>query len=161
MKKTIRLTESELINLVKRIIKEDEEQWSSDSQEMEGEADFNKLEVPQEIAHNRNFKKLVKFFEQNPDVADEVQQELEDNLNEDYEYKDYTDAKPKNISKKEYWVRKLQVLGLGALAGVLIAIPMSGGLGADDILQMALGMAAGTAVISDVLISNVSREKIR
>ena len=32
MKKTIRLTESELINLVRRIIKEDEDQWMADSQ---------------------------------------------------------------------------------------------------------------------------------
>jgi hypothetical protein len=42
-----------------------------------------------------------------------------------------------------------------------MAIPMAGGLGAEDILQMALAMAAGTAVVSGGLISNVSREKIK
>ena len=45
MKKTIRLTESELINLVRRIIKEDEDQWVADSQEMEGDTDFSKMDL--------------------------------------------------------------------------------------------------------------------
>ena len=45
MKTTIRLTESELINLVRRIIKEDEDQWMADSQEMEGETDFSKMDL--------------------------------------------------------------------------------------------------------------------
>jgi len=160
MKRTIRLTESELINLVRRIIKEDEDQWVADSQEMEAESDFSQMEVPAEIAHNRNFRRLVRFFEKNPDVAQELEQELEGGLNEEYEYKDYTDAQPKDISKNEYWRRKLTTLGLGALAGALMAIPMAGGLGAEDILEMALAMAAGTATIAGGLISNVSRTKI-
>lgn len=161
MKRTIRLTESELINLVKRIIKEDENEWIDSASDMEGESDFSKIEVPREIANDRHFKKLVRFFENNPDLADNLEEELEGNLNEDYEYKDYTDAQPKNISKNEYWKRKLTVLGLGAVAGALMAIPMAGGLGAEDILQMALAMAAGTAVVSGGLISNVSRQKIK
>jgi len=45
MKKTIRLTESELINLVRRIIKEDEDQWAADSREMEDESDFSKMDL--------------------------------------------------------------------------------------------------------------------
>ena len=161
MKKTIRLTESELINLVKRIIKEDEDQWVADSQEMEDESDFSKMEVPAEIAHNRNFRRLVRFFEKNPDVAQELEQELEGGLNEDYEYKDYSEAQPKDITKKEYWRRKLSTMGLTALAGALMAIPMAGGLGADDILEMALAMAAGSAVIGGGLISTVGRTKIK
>ena len=106
MKTTIRLTESELINLVRRIIKEDEDQWVADSKEMEDETDFSQMEVPAEIAQNRHFKRLVRFFEKNPDAAEELEKELESGLNEDYEYKDYTDAQPKDISKKEYLRRK-------------------------------------------------------
>ena len=45
MKKVIRLTENELINLVKRIIKEDEDQWVADSREMEGDTDFSKMDL--------------------------------------------------------------------------------------------------------------------
>jgi hypothetical protein len=161
MKKTIRLTESELINLVRRIIKEDEDQWVADSEEMDYETDFSQMEVPAEIAHNRNFRRLVRFFEKNPDVAQEVEAELEGGLNEEYEYKDYTDAQPKDISKKEYWRRKLSTMGLTALVGALMAIPMAGGLGADDILEMALAMAAGSAVIGGGLISTVGRTKIK
>jgi len=161
MERLIRLTESELIRFVSKLIKEDEDQWVADSQEMEDETDFSKMEVPQEIADNRHFKRLVRFFENNPELAGELEQELDGSLNEDYEYKDYTDAQPKQISKNEYWRRKLTTLGLGALAGAIMAIPMAGGLGAEDILQMALGMAAGTATISGALISNVSREKIK
>jgi len=161
MKRTIRLTESELINLVKRIIKEDEDQWVADSREMEDESDFSKMEVPAEIADNRHFKRLVRFFEKNPDVAQELEQELEGGLNEEYEYKDYTDAQPKDITKREYWRRKLTTMGLGGLAGAIMAIPMAGGLSAPDILEMALAMAAGTAVVSGGLISTVGRTKIK
>jgi hypothetical protein len=67
MKRVIRLTENELINLVKNIIKEDEEQWVADSREMEDETDFSKMDVPQEIANDRHFKRIVRFFENNPE----------------------------------------------------------------------------------------------
>ena len=161
MKRTIRLTESELINLVRRIIKEDEDQWVADSREMEDESDFSKMEVPAEIANNRNFRRVVRFFEKNPDVAQEVEAELNGGLNEEYEYKDYTDAQPKDISRNEYLRRKLTTMGLGAIAGAIMAIPMAGGLGAEDIIQMAIAMAAGTATIAGGLISNVARTKIK
>ena len=45
MKKTIRLSEPEHINLVRRIIKEDEDQWAADSREMEDESDFSKMDL--------------------------------------------------------------------------------------------------------------------
>ena len=161
MKTTIRLTESELIDLVRRIIKEDEDQWVADSKEMEDETDFSQMEIPAEIAQNRHFKRLVRFFEKNPDAAEELEQEIENGLNEDYEYKDYTDAQPKDISKKEYLRRKLTTMGLGAIVGAIMAVPMAGGLGAEDIIQMAIAMAAGSATIAGGLISNVARTKIK
>ena len=86
---------------------------------------------------------------------------IRDRLNEEYEYKDYTDAQPKDITKREYWRRKLTTMGLGGLAGAIMAIPMAGGLSAPDILEMALAMAAGTAVVSGGLISTVGRTKIK
>jgi hypothetical protein len=119
------------------------------------------MEVPAEIAQNRHFKRLVRFFEKNPDAAEELEKELESGLNEDYEYKDYTDAQPKDISKKEYLRRKLTTMGLGALVGAIMAIPMAGGPGAEDIIQMAIAMAAGSATIAGGLISNVARTKIK
>ncbi len=161
MERLIRLTESELISLVGKLIREDEDQWVADSQEMEDETDFSKMEIPQEIANDKHFRRIVRFFENNPELANELEQELDGSLNEDYEYKDYTDAQPKEISKDEYWRRKLTTLGLGALAGAIMAIPMAGGLGAEDILEMALAMAAGTATVAGGLISNVSRTKIK
>ena len=61
MKKVIRLTENELINLVKRIIKEDEDQWVADSREMEDETDFSKMEI-QDMPE---FQKLVRILKRN------------------------------------------------------------------------------------------------
>lgn len=80
MKKTIRLTESELINLVRRIIKEDEDQWVADSQEMEGDTDFSKMDLEtakEELKHTispsemRFLRDLMKY---------EGQDELKDML---------------------------------------------------------------------------------
>ena len=82
MKKVIRLTENELINLVKRIIKEDEDQWAADSQEMEGESDFSRMDIQQ----MPEFQKLVRILKRNPEAAMELQSELGDGLNEEYEY---------------------------------------------------------------------------
>jgi len=45
MKKIIRLTESELTRLIKRIVKENEEEWVDMAQDMEGESDFSRMEL--------------------------------------------------------------------------------------------------------------------
>ena len=45
MGRIIRLTERDLTRLVKRIIKENEESWSDDSFDMEGDSDFSKMDL--------------------------------------------------------------------------------------------------------------------
>lgn len=155
MKKVIRLTENELINLVKRIIKEDEDQWVADSQEMEDESDFSRMDIQQ----MPEFQKLVRILKRNPEAAMELQSELIDELNEEYEYMDYQDAQPKEIERGEYWKRKLTSVGLTGLVGLVSGIAMAGGLSAEDVLQMALGTALGGAAIGGTLVSTVSRRK--
>lgn len=155
MKKVIRLTENELINLVKRIIKEDEDQWVADSQEMEDESDFSRMDIQQ----MPEFQKLVRILKRNPEAAMELQSEMGDGLNEEYEYMDYQDAQPKEIERGEYWKRKLTSVGLTGLVGLVSGIAMAGGLSAEDVLQMALGTALGGAAIGGTLISTVHRRK--
>ncbi len=159
MKKIIRLTESDLARIVRRVIKEEEEDWISQSQDIEGESDFGKIEVPRDLANNPNFKKLVSFFKRNPEEAEEMESELDTSLNEDYDYFDYTDAQPEKISREDYWKRKLRLFGLSAAFGAIMGMFMAGGPSADTVIEMALAMAAGTAVVSNTLISTVSREK--
>ena len=155
MKKVIRLTENELINLVKRIIKEDEDQWVADSREMEDETDFSKMEI-QDMPE---FQKLVRILKRNPEAAMELQSELGDGLNEEYEYMDYQDAQPKEIEKGEYWKRKLQTVGLYSLIGLVSGIAMAGGTSAEDVFQLALGTAVGGGAIANSMISTVHRRK--
>jgi len=45
MKKIIRLTENDLARIVRRVIKENEEEWIDQSQDMEGESDFSRMEL--------------------------------------------------------------------------------------------------------------------
>ena len=42
-----RLTESDLARIVRRVIKENEEDWISQSEDMESDADFSKMELEQ------------------------------------------------------------------------------------------------------------------
>jgi hypothetical protein len=99
MKKTIILTESELINLVRRIIKEDEDQWVADSQEMEGDTDFSKMDLEtakEELRHTispsemRFLRDLMKYEGQDElkDMLMDVLSQMEDDevtVDADYE----------------------------------------------------------------------------
>ena len=159
MKKVIKLSENDLRRIITRIIKENEEDWISQSQDIEGESDFGKIEVPRDLASNPNFKKLVSFFKRNPEEAEEMESELDTSLNEDYDYFDYTDAQPEKISREDYWKRKLRLFGLSAAFGAIMGMFMAGGPSADTVIEMALATAAGTAVVSNTLISTVGKEK--
>jgi hypothetical protein len=154
MKKIVRLKESDLHRIVKRVIRESEEDWASSSEELDNETNFGEMS----IENNPDFQKLVTIFQNNPEIASELSDNL-DSMNEDYEYSDYTDAQPKKISKGEYWKRKMSTVGLTSLVGLVSGIAMAGGISAEDVLQMALGTALGGGVIGNTLISTVGRRK--
>jgi len=80
MKRIVRLTESDLTRLVKRIIKENEESWSDDSFDMEGDSDFSKmdLETAKEELKNTISPSDIKFL--NDLMRREGKDELEDML---------------------------------------------------------------------------------
>ena len=80
-------------------------------------------------------------------------------MNEDYDYFDYGDVQPEKISREEFWKRKLRLFGLSAAFGAIMGMFMAGGPDADTVIEMALAMAAGTAVVSNTLVSTVGREK--
>ena len=157
MKKTIRLTESELINLVRRIIKEDEDQWMADSQEMEGEADFSKME---KLESNDDFQDLVTFFQENPDIAQEIKNSMEMNVTEAHKYYDYGDSRgKKEITRNQYLKRKLINYGIFGTLGAVVGY-MMGTMAGDEVLQAALLMAGLGGTVGAELSASSGRERV-
>jgi len=158
MKKTIRLTESELINLVRRIIKEDEDQWVVDSQEMEDESDFSKME---KLENNDDFQDLVTFFQENPDVAEEIKNAMEMNVTEAYKYYDYSDSRgKKEITRNQYLKRKLINYGIFGTLGAIVGYLM-GTMAGDEVLQAALLMAGLGGTVGAELSASSGRERVK
>jgi len=114
------------------------------------------------IANDPNFKKLVAALKAEPEAAEEIESEI-DSLKEgvpsssNKKYFDFTDATPVEISRKEYWMRKLKTAGLTAAAGALAGIAMEGGVSAEDVMQMAAAAAVGGGAIGTTLISTVGK----
>ena len=91
MKRIIRLTESDLARLIRRIVKENEEEWVDMSQDMEAESDFSKMD----LESIPEFQELVTFFQENPDIAQEIKSAMESNVTEAYKFYDYSDSRGK------------------------------------------------------------------
>jgi hypothetical protein len=141
MARIVRLTESDMNRLVRKVVNE------------------NKMD---RIKQSDDFLKLVNILQRHPRATEKLRDELSESLNEDndeYNHYDYGDSQPKKISKKEYWVRRLKGLGLGAAVGALMGVVMAGGVNADDVLQMALASAAGVGAVSDTIMRTVGRTK--
>ena len=155
MKKIIRLTESDLARIVKRVIKENEEDWISQSEDMEVDSDFSKME---KLKSSEDFQELVDFFKENPDAAEDIKSILEDNLNEGYKYYDYGDNK-KEITRNQYLKRKLATYGVSTLFSGILGF-MLGTMAGDEILQAALLMAGMGGFTFGSLASEVGREKV-
>jgi hypothetical protein len=157
MKKTIRLTESELINLVRRIVKEDEDQWVADSREMEDESDFSKME---KLESNDDFQDLVTFFQENPDIAQEIKNAMEMNVTEAYKYYDYGDSRgKKEITRNQYLKRKLINYAIFGTLGAIVGY-MMGTMAGEEVLQAALLMAGLGGTVGAELSASSGRERV-
>ena len=150
MKRTIRLTESELINLVKKIIKEDEKQWMSDSQEMEGESDFDKMDLEtakEELkdtissSEMRFLSNLMKrdeledmLMDMIPQMEDDDYEELDEMMYEDFE--------------KEYGMSETEMKLRGILDKIVQNTTLISALG---IVPAAMFIGGGTALIAGII----------
>ena len=150
MKRTIRLTESELINLVKKIIKEDEKQWMSDSQEMEGESDFDKMDLEtakEELkdtissSEMRFLSNLMKrdeledmLMDMIPQMEDDDYEELDEMMYEDFE--------------KEYGMSETEMKLRGILDKIVQNTTLIAALG---IVPAAMFIGGGTALVAGIV----------
>ena len=153
MKRTIRLTESELINLVKRIIREDEQQWMADSQEMEGESDFSKmdLEKAKEELKNTISHSEMKFLSDL--MKHEGKNELEDMLMdvvsqmEDDDYEELDEMMYEDF-EKEYGMSETEMKLRGILDKIVQNTTLIAALG---IVPAAMFIGGGTALVAGII----------
>jgi len=156
MKKIVRLTESDLARIVRRVIRENEEEWIDQASDMEGESDFSKIN----LEDNEDFLELVSFFEENPEIAQEIKRAMEGTVTERYKYYDYGDTKKKEITKNEYLKRKLINYGIFGTLGAIVGY-MMGTMSGDAVLQAALLMAGLGGTVGAELAASSGRERVK
>ena len=156
MKRIIRLTETDLTKLIRRIIKENEEEWVDMSQDMEAESDFSKMD----LESIPEFQELVTFFQENPDIAQEIKSAMESNVTEAYKFYDYSDTTKKEITRNQYLKRKLINYGIWGILGAIVGY-MMGTMAGDEVLQAALLMAGMGGTVGAELSGQVGRERVK
>ena len=158
MKRIVRLTESDLARIVRRVIRENEEEWIDQSMDMEGESDFSKME---KLESNEDFLELVSFFEENPGIAQEIKNAMEMNVTEAYKYYDYGDSRgKKEITRNQYLKRKLINYGIFGTLGAIVGY-MMGTMAGDEVLQAALLMAGLGGTVGAELSASSGRERVK
>jgi len=156
MKRIVRLTESDLARIVRRVIRENEEEWIDQSMDMESESDFSKIK----LEDNEDFLELVSFFEENPEIAQEIKRAMEGTVTERYKYYDYGDTKKKEITKNEYLKRKLINYGIFGTLGAIVGYTM-GTMAGEEVLQAALLMAGLGGTVGAELAASSGRERVK
>ncbi len=156
-KKIVRLKESDLLRIVKRTIKENEQEVLMQT-------------IESDPKMSRQFDKIVDYLSNlDPEEQEQIQdvalggEEIQGEYTEGKRtvYKDYEpDRGPVEISKSEFVKRKLMSVLPASIVGAIMGIAMAGGMSADDVLQMALGTAAVTGGLGAGLISTVGRETV-
>jgi len=150
----------------KQYLKENEEDWIDQSEDMEGESDFSKSELEQ-LNNIDEFNQLVQFFKENPDAAQDIKnsmgntEEMSSEISEKYKYYDYSDSRGKQeIELSEYLKRKLMTYGVFVPFAAVVGY-MMGSMAGQDILEAALLMAGMGGTLGAELSSNVGREKVK
>ena len=156
MKKIVRLTESDLTRIVRRVIRENEEEWIDQAKDIEGDSDFSKIK----LEDNEDFLELVSFFEENPEIAQEIKRAMEGTVTERYKYYDYGDTTKKEITKNEYLKRKLINYGIFGTLGAIVGYTM-GTMSGDAVLQAALLMAGLGGTVGAELAASSGRERVK
>ena len=135
MKKIIRLTESDLARIVKRVIKENEEEWISQSEDMESDAEFSKMELEQsskeatEQLSDEEQDMLRDFIESNG--IESLQSIVKDSLKSVV-----TEQDEEEMSDTEYEIRNIidKIISYSSVGAGLAIIPaamfISGGIAA-------------------------------
>ena len=154
MGRIIRLTERDLTRLVKRIIKENEESWSDDSFDMEGDSDFSKmdLEKAKEELKNTISPSDIKFL--NDLMRREGKDELEDMLintlsqiegdNED----DFEEVNMLEDFEKKYGMSEKEMKLRGILDKIVQNTSLIAALG---IVPAAMFIGGGTALVAGII----------
>jgi len=156
MKRIVRLTESDLARIVRRVIRENEEEWIDQASDMEGESDFSKIK----LEDNEDFLELVSFFEENPEIAQEIKRAMEGTVTERYKYYDYGDTTKKEITRNQYLKRKLINYGIFGTLGAIVGY-MMGTMSGDAVLQAALLMAGLGGTVGAELAASSGRERVK
>lgn len=155
MKKVIRLSEKDLSNLIRRIIKENEDEWIDMSNDMETESDFSQMD----LESIPEFQELVDIFKNDKELANYYRKRLGMNVNESYKYYDYGDNK-KEITKSDYRKRKLVTYTVATLASAIVGYLM-GTMAQDQVLEAALIAAGMGGPLVGALSSEVGRERVK
>ena len=133
MKKVIRLTESDLTRIVRRVIKENEEEWISQSEDMESDTDFSKMELEQsskeatEQLSPEEQDMLRDFIES--DGIESLQSIVKDSLESVLTEED-------EMGDNEYEIRSIidKIIGYSSVGAALAIVPaamfISGGIAA-------------------------------
>ena len=134
MKRIVRLTEKDLSRIVRRVIRENEEEWIDQSMDMEGESDFSKMDLKQS-AKNATRKLtdeekdiLRDFIENNgmEEFQNIIEDQLESVISED------------EMSDNEYRVREIidKIIGYSSVISGLAIVPAAMAIGAGAALAL-------------------------
>jgi len=144
MKKIIRLTETDLVKMVRRIVKENEEDWIDNASDMEGESDYGDMHVEERAMNDvaditsslsHGEKQLLNNYLKNvnpEDFKDMVRDEIE--ASEETGAITEEDADDIGMSGEEFHIRKIidkiiGKIGVGTTLGIIPAMMfVSGGM---------------------------------